>query len=95
MTNQDPSNHVHTPLKIKTGLAYINSGFQDLPDFISDNCSEVTEKDRSYLIVENLNAVKRDPNDYLQIYRNRQGAVTQVARSASHSNMSPSSLRGC
>jgi filamentous hemagglutinin family protein len=74
----------------------LNTGFQDLPDFISNNCSELTEEDRSYLIVENLNAVKRDPNDYLQIYRNRQGPVAQVARSTSNARyMNPSSLRGC
>ncbi|MFT7688479.1 MAG: large exoprotein involved in heme utilization and adhesion, partial [Candidatus Azotimanducaceae bacterium] len=69
----------------------LNTGFQDLPDFISNNCSELTENDRSYLIVENLNAVKRDPNDYLPINRQTLRPSAQIARAL----YMPGNLRGC
>ncbi len=43
----------------------LNTGFQDLPEFISNNCASPGLQDRSYLIVENMNPVRRDPADYL------------------------------
>ena len=49
----------------------LNTGFRDLPEFLSNNCSPTSIQDRSYLVVENMNAVRRDPNDYLPVL-NRQ-----------------------
>jgi len=43
----------------------LSTGFQDLPEFISNNCTSPGLQDRSYLIVENMNPVRRDPADYL------------------------------
>jgi hypothetical protein len=45
--------------------AELNTGFQELPEFISNNCASSGSQDRSYLIVDNMNPVRRDPADYL------------------------------
>ena len=45
--------------------ADLNTGFQVLPDFINKRCVSNTQADRSYLVVENMYPVRRDPNDYL------------------------------
>ena len=45
--------------------AELNTGFQVLPEFISSNCTLKGSQDRSYLIVDNMNPVRRDPADYL------------------------------
>lgn len=41
----------------------LNTGFQNLPEFISSNCNP--NADRSYLIVRNLHPVRRSPTAYL------------------------------
>ena len=46
----------------------LTTGFQDLPDFVSNNCDNPNENDRSYLVVENLNPIRRDPNDFLPVF---------------------------
>jgi hypothetical protein len=43
----------------------LNTGFQDLPELISRNCTSPARRDRSYLIVENMNPVRANPADYL------------------------------
>jgi filamentous hemagglutinin family protein len=45
--------------------AELNTGFQVLPEFVSSNCILKGSQDRSYLIVDNMNPVRRDPADYL------------------------------
>ena len=45
--------------------ADLDTGFQALPDFISNNCKSSSLQDRSYLIVDNMNPVRRDPAGYL------------------------------
>ena len=45
--------------------ADLNTGFQALPEFISNNCTSSDLRDRSYLMVDNMNPVRRDPADYL------------------------------
>jgi large exoprotein involved in heme utilization and adhesion len=45
--------------------ADLNTGFQVLPEFISNNCTSSGLQDRSYLVVDNMNPVRRDPADYL------------------------------
>jgi hypothetical protein len=45
--------------------ADLNTGFQELPEFISNNCSSSGLKRRSYLMVDNMNPVRRDPGGYL------------------------------
>ena len=47
----------------------LNTGFQNLPDFISNNCTSPALRDRSYLIVENMHPVRQNPADYLPIDR--------------------------
>jgi hypothetical protein len=52
----------------------LNTGFQDLPDFISNNCTSPALRDRSYLVVENMNPVRQNPADYLPL--NGLGSLT-------------------
>lgn len=47
----------------------LNTGFQTLPEFISNNCTSPALHDRSYLVVENMNPVRRSPADYLPLLR--------------------------
>lgn len=42
----------------------LTTGFQNLPKFVSNNCDNPYKNDRSYLVVENLNPVPRDPNAF-------------------------------
>jgi hypothetical protein len=61
----------------------LNTGFQDLPDFISNNCTSPAQRDRSYLVVQNMNPVRRDPADYLPLRMTRAPASAYHASPAS------------
>ena len=43
----------------------LDTGFQQLPEFLVNDCSAPVLQDRSYLVVENLDPVRADPADYL------------------------------
>ena len=45
----------------------LSTGFQDLPEFLSSDCTAPVLLNRSYLIIENLNPVQNDPTDYLHV----------------------------
>lgn len=47
--------------------ANLNTGFQDLSEFISRRCSAEKLEGRSYLVVENMHPVRQNPNDYLAV----------------------------
>jgi filamentous hemagglutinin family protein len=47
--------------------ADLNTGFQDLSEFISRRCSTEKLEGRSYLVVENMNPIHQNPNDYLTL----------------------------
>ncbi|MEJ6685397.1 MAG: filamentous hemagglutinin N-terminal domain-containing protein [SAR86 cluster bacterium] len=59
--------------------ANLNTGFQDLSEFISRRCSTEKLEGRSYLVVENMNPVRQNPNDYLTL-------GPRLARSATAAN---------
>lgn len=61
----------------------LSTGFQDLPDFISNNCTSPGLQDRSYLIVENMNPVRRDPADYLPTSQRSSSAVNTYSSALS------------
>ncbi len=71
----------------------LKTGFQDLPEFVRSNCDNPSENDRSYLVVENLNPVRRDPNDFLPIVKK---AAVNVAASVFLQDLPPIVWRrGC
>jgi large exoprotein involved in heme utilization and adhesion len=45
----------------------LSTGFQNLPEFLSSDCTAPVLLNRSYLVIENLNPVKSDPADYLHV----------------------------
>lgn len=45
----------------------LTTSFQNLPEFLSSDCTAPVLRNRSYLVIENLNPVKGDPTDYLHV----------------------------
>jgi hypothetical protein len=48
--------------------AILDTGFLQLPEFVNKLCARESADQRSYLMVENMNPLRRDPNDYLPIF---------------------------
>jgi large exoprotein involved in heme utilization and adhesion len=48
--------------------AILDTGFLQLPEFVNKLCARESADQRSYLVVENMNPLRRDPNDYLPIF---------------------------
>ena len=52
----------------------LSTGFQDLPEFLSSDCTAPVLQNRSYLVIENLNPVQNDPTDYLHVGTSQGGS---------------------
>ena len=82
----DGSVEIESPNQaINPSSIVLNTGFQDLPEFLSNNCNPSSVQDRSYLVVENMNAVRRDPNDYLPVLNHEKVDFTLVSTNLWHS----------
>ncbi|MBV1879903.1 MAG: filamentous hemagglutinin N-terminal domain-containing protein [Pseudomonadales bacterium] len=68
------------------------TGIQDFPDFISTNCISPDQKNSSFLVVDNLNPIRRNPNDFLPVLSAPSTPSTHLAHSALTTPATPLSI---